>query len=213
MGEFPWAKRNLLVRLGGNYSGGESTVLAVGERSVVTLSKGQAGLLELSFELRGTNGAVLCAMYENMFLSDSTELHDLQCTANAKEIKVWLEKRDIGLHVRFRRCTMDELGEQLKLDQERAESTSQVQGMLQQMRQQFDLPKDTSSFPGPAESFVLDWAKMNCLEPDGHLPLIDFRNLHLLDNGRDIRIRNGIQEGVRFTGCCAAFDCGVGFQL
>ena len=57
---------------------------------------------------------------------------------------------------------------------------------------------------------VQEWAKANCLDDEGMIPFLDFKNMNLHESGRAIVIRSGIQEGERRIGYGGAFDNGVG---
>ena len=97
---FPWAKKAILIRLGGCYSGGSSTILRVSGEPVISLTTGPNGLLLLSFVLKLPDGAIVASMIENAFQSDPSTLHDLSCTASATRIKVWFAHTTLALTCR-----------------------------------------------------------------------------------------------------------------
>jgi len=239
MAKFPWAKKALLIRLGGCYSGGSSAVLSVSDEPIIQLTKGPHDLLFLSFVLKLPDGTVVARMIDNGFQSDPATLHNLQCKASGTLIKIWFAPRDIGLDLSFRRLTMDELSDILQTDKKRAEESPTGRHAREEMeRAMGDLPasfRDLISEGGPrmpaggeglpkhiAEafwsgdpvgSFTKDWASTHCLDDDDKITLLDFANVSVNNAGRHIRIRNGIGEGPGYMVYCAAFDNGGSFNL
>lgn len=227
MANFPWAKKALLIRLGGNYSGGTSSVLSIGGEPIVQLISTSRGLLQLSFVLNSPEGAVAASMVENMFQSDPASLHDLSCTVGAKSVTVWFGQRDIGLKLSFNRMTMDGLSDLLVSDRKRAENNpaaKRTQEELGRFMGEFRHGTDRAGAPSRQTSSALpsrdlaglaikEWASANCLDEDGRLTLIDFENISLHAGGRHVRIRNGITEGSLYIGYSALLGNGGSFNL
>lgn len=127
-GHFPWAKRSLLTRLGGCYSGGSSAVLSVSKNPVIRVASDPSGQLSLSFILKAPDGEIVASMADNVFQSDPSSLHDLKCNASANSIKIWFAPKDIGLDLSFSRITIDELDSRLVSDRERTERSPAAKG-------------------------------------------------------------------------------------
>ena len=237
---FPWAKRAMLIRLGGCYSGGSSAVLRVSGDPVVSLTTGPSGLVFLSFTLKLPDGVIVASMIENAFQSDPLTVHDLSCNASATRIKVWFAPRDIGLDLSFQRLTVDELSVILQTDKERAETSpaakrakaeiDEMKAALPESIREYlsgdgirmppswidDLPEHLrgAHLSGDPVGFSIKrWALQNCVEAEGKLTLLDFTNFSVNNAGRSIRIRNGIEEGQGFLGYCAAIDNAGSFNL
>lgn len=56
---------------------------------------------------------------------------------------------------------------------------------------------------------IKTWAEKHCLDSDGTISLLDFENLSLFAQERQIRIRNGI-GGADYN---ASIDCDTGLAL
>jgi hypothetical protein len=239
MAQFPWAKRALLIRLGGCYSGGSSAVLSISGKPIIRLATGPGGLLFLSFLLKSSDGAVVASMVDNVFQSDPATLHDLKCNASATSIKIWFAPRDIGLDLLFARITIDELDDILARDKKRAEDSPAAKRAREEIeRAMNDLPTSVREIlserepllpPGieelprhireaflsgdPTGTMTRHWASQHSLDDDGKLALLDFTNIAIHDDGRNIRIRNGFGEGPGLFGYNAAFDNAGSFNL
>jgi hypothetical protein len=55
-------------------------------------------------------------------------------------------------------------------------------------------------------SFVLDWAIEYCVDDEGLIPVLDFRNVHTYVFGRKLEIRNGVDVGQKSMGFGAYFS-------
>ena len=214
MANFPWAKKELLIRLGGNYSGGSSAVLSVSGESIIGLTTGPHGLLFLSFVLKTPDGTVVASMIDNVFQSATATIHDLHCNASGTRIKIWFAPRDIGLDLSFARLTMDGLGDILETDKKRAEESPAFKRAMSDLPASFrDLISEDRPRGDPVGSFTKHWAAEHCLDDDGKITLLDFANVSVNSAGRHICIRNGIGEGPGYIGYNAVFDCRGVFNL
>lgn len=223
-----WAKKSILVRLGGMYCGGSALTLAVENQPIITLNRRANGLLEVSFKLRSADGTVVLEMEDNGFECTPSLLHDLETDTGKTKVKMWFKKLDIGLDLSFRRITIDELKESLAEDKLR--SDKQSAGILEavlanlppEMRAMVENPPP-GSFAHFPEQFrtayesgdhvgwhIQEWVKANCLDDEGMIPFLDFKNMKLHEAGRAIVIRSGIQEGERHIGYGGAFDNAAG---
>jgi hypothetical protein len=215
--QFPWAKRNLLVRLGGVYCGDVSNVLNIGENSIISLSKDANGLLVLSCVLTSADGKPVFVVEENMFEADPSGLHDLEINLSATRVTVWLANRDIGMDLSFRRITVDELGTILAKDREKAETTKgqvmptsaeietrfppEMRAMIEEARR--TPPSWLESLPphlrelhvsdDPVGTQVRNWAKANCQDDEQRIPFLDFRRMKVCCDGKYIVIRDGLR--------------------
>jgi uncharacterized coiled-coil protein SlyX len=224
---FPWAKRGILVRLGGVYCGGSSIIFAVSNAPIIRFTKDDSGLLLLSFELRSADSTPALLMEENVFLADPDALHDLEVDTGPTRIKAWFAKRDIGLDLSFRRVRMEELNEALTEDRQRAENiqaklthllTPEMQVLIEQNSGRppswaTGLPegiREAHLSGDPVGWSVRHWATTNCLDDEQRIPFLDFRNMVVHDGGRRVLIRNGIRQGEGGIVYCTSFDNGSG---
>jgi hypothetical protein len=220
---FPWAKRDILVRLGGVYCGGSSILFAVSNDTIIRFTKDGSGLLVLSFDLRAADGTLALSMEENMFLADPNALHDLEVDTGPTIIKAWFAKRNVGLDVSFRRLRIEELNEVLAEDRLRAESIRanrpdllppEIQAIFEEHRG--PSPSWAANLPerireaylsgDPTGEIVRRWATANCLDDEQRIPFLDFRNMVVHLGGRQVLIRKGIREGEGGIVYSASFD-------
>ena len=122
---FPWAKREF-VRLGGCYSGGMTTHVAISNSPVIQLTRAANGLLLLSARLRSADGRVILELEENMLIAQPEEIFDLEVNTGATRVRLWLDHLRLGLDLSFKRLSVDELSEQLARDKQRAEAGFQT---------------------------------------------------------------------------------------
>jgi len=124
-GSFPsWEHENILVRLGGNYTGGSEVLVAIEGQNLVRLRRNAGGLLALSFDLWDVDGTALLKIADNALELYPKNIHDFVVTAKKREIKLWLGERDIGLDLIFERITFQKLDELLRADFERSKKRS-----------------------------------------------------------------------------------------
>ena len=112
-GQFPWSERELLVRMGGAYSGGISVPLALAGKPVIHLQRGDDGLLRLSATLFSDEGEKVMEVVDNAFILASSGFHDVQVNTGGTRVSVWVAARRTGFDLSFKRITAEELAEQL----------------------------------------------------------------------------------------------------
>jgi hypothetical protein len=198
-GEFPWAKKQFLVRLGGNYSAGTGAPLAVSGTPIISLRKSAEGLVFLSFTLHDADGAVIAEMEDNCFSVDPARVTDIEATTGGTSLKFWVGPRAVGLHLSFQRLTLYELSRTLAADFGRS---------LKEAPR--EIGQDILEAGDWTGGEIWDWAVANCLDDERRVSLLDFRNLAIYVGGRQVVVRDGI--GPLFT-YCAAVGCDVGFNL
>ena len=66
-----------MIRLAGNYSGGELVPLLLGGEPVISLTRDVGGLLLLSVDLKLSDGTLLARIHENSFEADPMQICDL----------------------------------------------------------------------------------------------------------------------------------------
>jgi len=115
-----------------------------------------------------------------------------------------LEKRLAGLPLNianYVRTTYDEMKQN--------RSPRQIAAKVSEFRQRFGETRVpdrilAAHFSGdPVGYRVRDWAHTHCVDSDGRIQLLNFRNLSIYRNGRHVRIRNGIGKVAYYS---ALFD-------
>ena len=228
---FPWAKRQFLVRLGGCYSGGAGTHVAIAGDPVVQLTRAHNGLLLLSTRLLSSDGRVILEIDENDLIVASEDLYDLEVNTGSTKLRAWLGERHLGVDLAFRRVSIDSLSQQLDHDRQRAESRipkledliaqfpddikaivqspSGLRGMLSSMPGLDRLPehvREAFLSGDQVGTFVKRWAQERCMDEDGLIPMLDFDHLSLNSQGRHVEIHDGVGGQGPFIGYSAAFD-------
>ncbi|KKM71059.1 hypothetical protein LCGC14_1434450 [marine sediment metagenome] len=236
-GHFPaWEdKKSLLVRMGGCYADIHSPLFSINEVPQIVVGKNDAGILTLSFELRDRQDGILLRMDENCLTAYPANIHDMTVTPKTKEVKVWLDKEDVGLQLSFRRITVTELDRMLGRDRERAERIASrlMQERLAQLPAEHrafleeamrearsqpqqaiwgldDLPEDLREAvlsKDQVGTFVKRWAECHCVMDDGLIPLLDFEQMAIYHHGERLMIKNGVAGFLYYN---AAFGCQKG---
>jgi len=238
-GSFPsWEHENMLVRLGGNYTGGSEVLVAIGGQNLVRLRRNAAGLLALSFDLWDMNGTPLLKVADNALELHPRGVHDFVVTAKKREVKLWLRERDIGLDLVFERITVEELEKLLGADFERSKKKTdeRLKKEMEKMdKWQREHLQEALSRPASVpwwidkvspeireqvrQGFltgdgtgtrVKKWALENCVETDGKIPFFNFKDLSFFFLGRRLRVRDGLAfEGLQI-GYSSFFDNALG---
>ena len=222
--KFEWARPKQLVRLGGFYMGGKQKQLDlevdVFKDRFVGLSENDVGLLELSFVLRDRYMNRVAVMENNSFIARPDRLFDLQVDAGATKVRIREQKRKVILDLRTYRKTPEELVRLLEEDWERSQKSIQKRrtddGAVGSVFRDYLLgpltPLTTDGSGSPALwrdgssgemvnsrqhliSFVRDWAMEYCVDEEGLIPLLDFRNVLTHVFGRVVQVRDGVDVG------------------
>ncbi len=233
--KFEWARPKQLIRLGGFYMGGKNVSMTLGVKwfveEVVVLRENSFGLLELSFVLRDKWMNKVAVMENNMFVARPGRFFDLQVDAGATRIRIRQQKRKVLLDLRSSRKTPEELAQLLKRDWERAQKAIQKKvasdGTIGPVFRDYILGPLTAAETGDSgtpscwhdessgeivesrrhlTSFILDWALEYCVDDEGLIPVLDFRNVLAYVLGRKIEIRNGVDVGQKSMGFGAYFS-------
>jgi hypothetical protein len=198
-GDFPsWSQPNLLVRIGGSYVGGSRAVIAVAGEPIITLTRDDQAMLSLSFTLRDEAGNVVVAMRENAFEAYPRSVHDLTVAARKKSVKVWLGGADIGLDVMFDRISLEALDGRLAEDRAKAMKSAarlmeaQLKDFPSEIRTMIEEACDPTQCGDIVRQHILAWVHKNCLDDEGKIPFLDFRQLAIYFHGQRITIKNSI---------------------
>ena len=208
--KFPWAQRNFLIRLGGNYSGGESVPLALAGEPIISLTRDLTGPLLLSMSLRLPDGTLVASIDENSFTADPTQIYDLVVNTAPTAVKIWLSQRDVGMDLSFRRITLQELNEVLAQDRQRARK--KVEELISPEMKRFLSANpmlsggENGDLNGP---FIRSYAESQ-LDDEERVAFLDFKKLRVHSNGRELVVSDGIGSTFFY---CASFGNARGFSL
>jgi hypothetical protein len=218
-GAFPWAEKEILVRLGRFYFGGGSALGPVRAAPILTLERATDGLLSMSFDLVDKDGKQLAAMRKNEWTCDPALVHDLTVNTAGTSIRIWHGTRDIGFQMSFSRLPKpnferlletDSNDSREKLDKEvtkwlgRREvdaATEQViRDAVERLKPAIDvLPGGLADayrrIPTTIDA-IRNWAKANATDAEGNVTILNIENLVAWNSGRAMEIRNSNLCGV-----------------
>ncbi|MBD2001616.1 hypothetical protein H6G00_34370 [Leptolyngbya sp. FACHB-541] len=215
----PWAKKNFLVRAGGEYRIGSPCVLLLDDKPLIELARDESGFLCLSFVLESQDGKQKVAVEENYLTFFEDNLFDLEISENAKNVKVWYSERAIGLDLRFDRITPEELDQILVKDEKRHLKRLKKLGLpasttigvpLSELTSAPWFPKFLTTAPrelleyvGASDmgevtikNLVQKIVREDCMEDDGFIPFLNFCTMLTYYKGARVEVR----EGIKFEG-------------
>ena len=188
--QFMWSERSVLYRLGGCYAAACATIVSIAGERILWHENSEEGRLLFSLDLRDVCGSSVLHLDQNCITFAPQLIHDLSISAGTQHLKLWMGKRDIGLELRLRHVSAQELREMLRQDEDDA-----TKACLSDLPGGHPLRKMISSGRadefGPARS-ILDFAKENCVDGDGNIPVLDIVNAKLHAGGVRLRVRNGL---------------------
>ena len=191
----------------------------------VGLNENDVGLLELSFVLRDPGMNRVAVMENNMFVARPDRLWDLQVDAGATRVRIREGRSIVLLDLQSSRKTPENLVRLLEEDWERSQKSIQKRrtdndpvggsfigpvfrdyllGPLMPLDRDGSGPPSSWRDESSGEvidsrehliSFVLDWAMEYCVDDEGLIPLLDFRNLRTHVFNRKVEIRDGVDVG------------------
>ena len=233
--KFEWARPRQLVRLGGFYMGGKHHMMNLEvdtfKERFVGLRENDVGLLELSFVLRDKYMNRVAVMENNMFIAKPDRMFDLQVDAGATRIRIREQRRKVLLDLQTERKTPEELTRLLESDWARAQKAIRkkaacddtigpvfrdyLRGPLTAVETEDSETPQVWRDEGSGElvdsrqhliPFVFDWAMEYCVDDEGLIPVLDFRNVLAYVFRRKIEIRNGIDAGQKSIAFGASFS-------
>ena len=197
----------------------------------VGLRENDVGLLELSFVLRDQGMRRLAVMENNTFVAKPDRMFDLQVDAGATRIRIREQKRKILLDLRTERKSPEELMRLLERDWARAQKAiakktarddtsgpifrDYLRGPLTAVETNGSVVprvwRDESSRElvdsrQHLVPFVFDWAMEYCVDDEGLIPVLDFRNVLAYVFRRRLEIRNGVDAGQKSMAFGAYFS-------
>lgn len=186
-------KRRLLVRMGGVYADTDSPLFSINETPQLQVAHGIAGILELSFVLRDKNDVVLVEVDRNWLTTRPANIYDMTVTPETKHVKVWIDRKNVGLDMVFGRITMDDLRGRLARDANvtMKAMAGETAKLPAEIRAQIEASLASDPI-GPIGNCVLEWAQKNCVDDEGMVPFLNIETMALWYHGHSWRTHNGI---------------------
>lgn len=186
---FMWSEQAVLYRLGGCWAASCPAIISIAGFPVLRQEKSPQGRLLFSLELRSQEDELLVALDQNCLAVEAHRVHDLTLSTGTTRLKVWLAERNIGLELRLRHLSEDELAAQLSKD-----AAEGLERFVARMPAHDPLRDHLRQDTGPShlENEVLSTARERCLNSDGKIPVLDVINAQLWKNGVPALVRNGV---------------------
>jgi hypothetical protein len=220
MGQAQTAHQAGGVYMGGKNVVMEPAVDTFVERNFIGLRENSVGLLELSFVLRDKWMNRVAVMDNNMFVAKPDRMFDLSVNAGATTINIREGQRRVLLDLATSRKSPEALFRLLEADWEHAQKFLQREASsddaIGPVFRDYLLGPLTAVETGEPEtpssrwldessgeviesrqhlfSFILDWASEYCIDDEGLIPVLDFRNMLTYIYGRKLEIRNGVKD-------------------
>ncbi|MFN0198296.1 MAG: HNH endonuclease [Planctomycetaceae bacterium] len=208
--------RQVIVRLGGNYCLVKNVPLSIGGIPIIRFSKNaETGWLQVSLWLKNKHDDFVLTIEDNDILVLPENVHDLHVTVSKHELKVWIEPDDIGLDLKFKWITLDELEKLISKDRKRSRKAAKrhdptIFERIQRTIPDLIIPNSSS---GIEDGFLKTLIK-DCYMVDGKIPMININSMSVYHLGSKIIIKNGIYAGKGFMGGNIAFNInGSGIDL
>ena len=200
---FLWSESEIIYRLGGSYAANCGQILSISGIPVLWDTRSPDGRLLFSLDLRDQYDSQILFLDHNCLDIDAVSAHDLSINTHETHLKIMLAKRCIGLDLHLRHQTIDRFAEQLDKDATRAAKSGP-----KWLPKNYDLGGTK-----PDISYILNYAKDNCLDSDGRIAVLDICNSRLFGGGRCVEIRNGIVSGLEFHFCFSYNNGGAAYGL
>lgn len=207
--KFEWYGAMPLIRLGGCYAArGRWLIIVNGEHLLKIFSEDRN--LVFNFTLRNEANENLARMENNLFSYEPSVIHDLSVSASGHQIKIWLQERQIGIDLEYSRKTIQQIDEQIQRDQPGFDSLPFEDALPEPIHDSesfYQNLKQISDFRevirigfqrnDQVGTFVR-WHAAHCMDSDGRIPFLNFKNCRLNSGGRTIAMRNGRFENMEF---------------
>ncbi len=201
--KFLWSDSKVLYRLGGNYAANCQYILTISGTPIVWHTTSPDGRILFNMDIRDQEDSRILFMEENCLSTEYANLDDLSINTYENHFKIEFGEPNVGLELRLRHLTLDELSAKLEKDAKKA--LLAVRKMLA-----IDLP-DTAE--NPIVRHVLDFAERECLNSDNKIAVLDLVKATLFSQGRCIKIKDGIVAGAELHCCFSADNGGAAFAF
>jgi hypothetical protein len=111
-GAVPWKTHSAFITWGGNYfltNKSKVYLIRVAGQELFALRLDDSGYMSINVSIWDKNNKMVLKIERNDILTDMNHLGDLECTAQAKEIRVQSKQNDAHINLRFDRKHIDEI--------------------------------------------------------------------------------------------------------
>lgn len=203
--KFLWSDSKIIYRLGGSYAANCDYILTISGIPIIWNSFSNDGRILFYLDIRNEENSQILFMEENFLSIEYNKIEDLTINTHENHFKVWFAEREIGLELRLRHLSLNELAVLLEKD-----STNSFSSLA---NTKFPLRDILGTMPKPDLSFFLDYAQKECLNSDKKIAILDFLNATLFGNGKRVVIRDGISAGTIFKFSFSYDNGGAAFAL
>jgi len=198
--KFPWMPENSIIRLGGCYALDWCKVSVSGE-PIFWIEKDDNNLLVLNLILKNKNNDTIAVIKENICSILSKKVFDLSISASANRIKIWSEKRKIGIDFRFSRKTINEIEKIIQKDTPIMPSNIGQPDLILDIEEFYNkLALETEIMPNvaaigmerhDAAGTIIRWHIARNIGEDNKIPVMELVNCRLFNKGRLVEFRDG----------------------
>jgi hypothetical protein len=129
-----------------------------------------------------------------MFMCDPALLSDIEVNTAPTKVKAFFQSKTVGLELQFGRVSIPELQAKLADD---------CQRWLKFRGGQDGASEDDIGHQGKR---IVKWSSENCMDDEGKIPLLDFKQLIVNGLGPQVRIRQGRIESSSQAWYSCSFD-------
>lgn len=200
---FLWSDASILYRLGGNYAANCPYILTISGIPIIWHTSSSDGRILFSLDFRNQQNFRVLHIEENSLTAEYKRIDDLSINTYENHLKVWVGEHNIGLELRLRHLSLDELETQLY--QDASQALKKVKRCLPE-NLNFKVLK-------PDISLILDYTEKECQNSDKKVAILDFINATLYGHGKCVKIRNGLIAGSEFHFSFSHSNGGAAFAL
>lgn len=208
--KFEWMPENCIIRLGGCYAPDWCRINIL-DITVLEIKKDEDGITSINFVLKNNNDQLMASMSDNIIEIIPDAVHDLIITASANFIKIWSDKRQIGLECHYSRKTPSEIeiilnkdtpiipdfvGQPVPIDnlEEFYEELSRIPESDQERIAAIAFRRRD-----PVGTFIR-WHISRHIGTDNKIPFLDFCSCRFYHLGKCVELKNGFLGGLEFCG-------------
>ncbi|MDC0935534.1 hypothetical protein OAS39_04545 [Pirellulales bacterium] len=198
---FPWMIDNCLIRLGGGVYASNAIVFEDSNKRVVLgIGENEDGVRSITMRMENTENEPVAEIVNSEFSAGIPAAHDVEVSASAHKIKVWMKERNVGLELVFRRFAIESFEKLMRKDEgdfflTRGFSTADY-SELGRLRSVEDLDMFSQRKGLSLASCATRWNALAVRDTDGNIPILDFKNADLRAYGTHLLMRDGLLDGL-----------------
>jgi len=198
--KFPWMFENCIIRLGGCYAPDWCRITISGKQ-VLGIEKDENGFTTVNFVLKNEKDEILSTMYENIFESVPKTVHDISISPGADRIKIWSEKRRIGIEFHYSHKSPSEIEKWIQKDTPVMPDFVGQPAPIENLEEFYSELSKISEFMPEIEAIgyrrndkvgtAVRWHLARHIGDDGRIPFLNFISCRLYHNGKCVEFREG----------------------